>query len=1211
MCLGDERFTETSFVPLSGANGRWILGAVFRTRSRTTASTTNYAETRTYFDGPDFAGLPEGQLTLGLPSRVTQRRYIDQEEVIATQRARFDANGNAVESLDPLGVPGGDEHRSTWTYDDTGLNVTRTEFMLRTAAGTPYQLRRDYLYHPQLDLPIEATTWMVVEGGEVRTPRISSYYTYDQFRRLTSIASPGDAQATPTGQFSYELANPVSRIVIRRRSVSGGALDVEQVKCVDGRGRTFQQRSKLTDTRWSVNGFTQYNKRGQVVRQYQPYEATTGVCDMAPPASGVNYEERHYDGVGRLVMTTHPDDTLYGTRSQERTEYRPLATLNWGEGASEATDPAYDTYSTIRTDGLDRTVAIERLLQRNGTPVVHRVHYDATGQIGAFTDPDGAVRRQTLDLFGNLLRGEDGDRGVRTYEYLANGQYSRSVDATGKVRRYEYDGLNRLAREYVEGSEATTSTVYTHDRPLTCPITQCTNTAGTIAEVTYPVDDGVGTDWFGYDSRLRTSFQRRTVLGRTFDFANTFDNLGRLIRADYPKGQTIQYTYDADNRVTSAPSYVNGVTYDARGLPSEMRLANGVTTSQTFDGRMRLASQRSVKTGSTPVVDWTYGRDRSGNLTSIMDGRPELASPMGGAQFAYDAFDRMLTATLDSGRTAYEETLTLTYANNDNILSNRSSKGALSKGHVGDYTYGQNAGPHAVTQAGTLAFEYDAAGRITRRGSQNFEWDALGRLTRVTNGAAELSRFNYGPKGDRLIKRSGSHITLYLAPEYEIRDGVSQLTVNVGGAAAARVQVVDHQTELFSDVAPASLSGTTAAPLPDGEINAADAWLSEAVTGGVLTFNSTTTISQTRQLLAASARRMLFGTEPVRTFMHFNHQGSTAAVTDADGGLVQRTEYFPFGQVRHQEGGLPEEALFTGKELDAETGLINFGPRHLDPITGRWMETDPAFELMDEQLLNVFDEMANPYTYVRNNPVSARDSTGQFAELIFSGVVVGMVVGGVLAAASDKLKGKPVNPVKVVVGVLLGGIAGGIAAAGGAAALLTAVAVSVVSKAAEITSYWITYGIQRLFGVSPKTADKWAGRISAVVGIGAGAFTAVVDASGIVVNKLVEQATSAQISDGVLTATDTAIGVGQDLYEVRQERQAAKKAGAKAAKKAAKAAAKSAAQKSAAKAGTTATASNAAAPSAAPTATPAATGPSSASTTSRTSNAAPTAAAAP
>lgn len=75
--------------------------------------------------------------------------------------------------------------------------------------------------------------------------------------------------------------------------------------------------------------------------------------------------------------------------------------------------------------------------------------------------------------------------------------------------------------------------------------------------------------------------------------------------------------------------------------------------------------------------------------------------------------------------------------------------------------------------------------------------------------------------------------------------------------------------------------------------------------------------------------------------------------------------------------GDPNHYKFQGKELDAETGLYNFGARYYSPALGRYMSPDwsarpttvPYANLADPQTLNL-------YTFGRNNPLSMRDADG-------------------------------------------------------------------------------------------------------------------------------------------------------------------------------------------------------------------------------------------
>jgi RHS repeat-associated protein len=71
-------------------------------------------------------------------------------------------------------------------------------------------------------------------------------------------------------------------------------------------------------------------------------------------------------------------------------------------------------------------------------------------------------------------------------------------------------------------------------------------------------------------------------------------------------------------------------------------------------------------------------------------------------------------------------------------------------------------------------------------------------------------------------------------------------------------------------------------------------------------------------------------------------------VTDQNGKVHEHVEYFPYGEVwrepksdRDGAGVKGQRFLFSGKELDEETGLYYFGARYYDPVRVRWASTDP------------------------------------------------------------------------------------------------------------------------------------------------------------------------------------------------------------------------------------------------------------------------------
>lgn len=72
--------------------------------------------------------------------------------------------------------------------------------------------------------------------------------------------------------------------------------------------------------------------------------------------------------------------------------------------------------------------------------------------------------------------------------------------------------------------------------------------------------------------------------------------------------------------------------------------------------------------------------------------------------------------------------------------------------------------------------------------------------------------------------------------------------------------------------------------------------------------------------------------------------------------------------------GDPNHFKWNGKELDAETGLYNFGARYYSPALGRFVTPDP--KVISKQRM-ADPQQWNMYSYSRNNPTSMFDPDGK------------------------------------------------------------------------------------------------------------------------------------------------------------------------------------------------------------------------------------------
>src|SRR5690606_6129295 len=140
-------------------------------------------------------------------------------------------------------------------------------------------------------------------------------------------------------------------------------------------------------------------------------------------------------------------------------------------------------------------------------------------------------------------------------------------------------------------------------------------------------------------------------------------------------------------------------------------------------------------------------------------------------------------------------------------LSATSTVGGLSTAHVGAYEYER---PGVASRAGGLALTHDPAGYLTARGELALEWDYLGRLVSASREDESRAVFAYGPDQNRVAKLENGALTLYVGPDFEVRDGVSRAYARVERNRVAKVQSAELGIALYGDA-----SGS-------GDVDAAD-----------------------------------------------------------------------------------------------------------------------------------------------------------------------------------------------------------------------------------------------------------------------------------------------------------------------------------------------------------------------------------------------------
>jgi RHS repeat-associated protein len=156
-------------------------------------------------------------------------------------------------------------------------------------------------------------------------------------------------------------------------------------------------------------------------------------------------------------------------------------------------------------------------------------------------------------------------------------------------------------------------------------------------------------------------------------------------------------------------------------------------------------------------------------------------------------------------------------------------------------------------------------------------------------------------------------------------------------------------------------------------------------------------------------------------YYYTDPQGTVLAKTDANGNIIARYDYSPYG--RATLGESPSGPGFTGHVNDKDTGLVYMQARYYDPDAGRFLSIDP----MAIQENGIYDQ--NRYLYAKGNPVRYVDPDGKkYAELwAKQGAVVGAVSTAGASVAVDAVTGGVnvlATPAEIAGGSVAGGIVG-------------------------------------------------------------------------------------------------------------------------------------------------------------------------------------------
>ncbi|MEV5971647.1 polymorphic toxin-type HINT domain-containing protein [Streptomyces sp. NPDC051921] len=904
-------------------------------------------------------------------------------EVLADERTTYDAYGNAIQTERLTahdGVIGSYQVTGTTEYDAYG-RPTRQKDADQLQKPVAEQIPTTIEYTDVNGL-ISKTKSTNVLGHATTTDYAQAWgssagqtdpngkrtdLAYDALGRLTSVwlaDRPKTSTPTPTPsiKYSYNVRRDKTTVVKTEKIQNDGTYSAEY-QHYDSLLRPRQlQTQGANGTRMVGDVF--YDGTGKPKKTNATYNATDAASDellLVPNGAVAAQTAFEYDGLGRTTAAV----SLIGGVEQWRT------TTEYDGNQTHVDPPVGGVPTTTITDAHGRVSEIRHYRTASPEPVGPGTQYDTTkytytprGQLETVTDAKNNEWRYEYDQLGRKTKSIDPDAGTSETAYDGMDRPKWTINGNSKKVSYLYDKLGRPTTTW-EG-EANTGTKLTETKY---------DRTGYLGEAWASFRYTSATEYFGSIVQHRDALYRplrvdyvvpasEGLLKGVYSFTTGYKPDGTVASTSMPAAgglptETFAYSYDELQRPVSMTSPVSSYVTDTRYTEtSQLKGLTLSTGSRAVQQELFYERGTDRLTRSTVAIenvglakDSQYSYDQAGNILSIADlkgSSPDVQC------FAYDTAQRLSDAWTPAA-TETEATGSGTVGATMNGKTPSSCAAAPGTNPLGGpaaywksyatdsignrtqeivhdtgldsaedvtrtFTYGENAGPHAVTKVVENTptggrqplFTYDAGGNTHTRtfggDTQILDWNSEGKLSKTTEADGQETTYVYDASGERVIRRDAAATTVYL-PGMELK-----LPKNGTAVEATRYY---------------SFAGQTIA------------------------------VRENNNTLS---------------FLGSDHQGTSSLAINPATGVVSQRRFDPYGAARGDSTGtFPGEKGFVGGTLDAQTGLTHIGAREYDPELGKFISVDPLIDYTQPQQIN-------GYAYANNSPVTLSDPTGLMSD---------------------------------------------------------------------------------------------------------------------------------------------------------------------------------------------------------------------------------------
>jgi len=108
-------------------------------------------------------------------------------------------------------------------------------------------------------------------------------------------------------------------------------------------------------------------------------------------------------------------------------------------------------------------------------------------------------------------------------------------------------------------------------------------------------------------------------------------------------------------------------------------------------------------------------------------------------------------------------------------------------------------------------------------------------------------------------------------------------------------------------------------------------------------------------------------------YYHYDGLGSTRVLTDQNAAVTDAYNYEAFGELLEQIGETENNYLYTGEQIDPNTGNYYLRARYYNPASGRFLSMDSFNGFQTDPIT------LHKYLYANGNPVNFVDPTGHYS----------------------------------------------------------------------------------------------------------------------------------------------------------------------------------------------------------------------------------------